>query len=192
MNVSEKCLEWDEDDDDDDDWDEEDKNKSKLRRAWDKFIEFFARIFDKFLSIFKKKKKGEDEEEEEEEDPNRLITKMGINFWLYVLFLGLFIGFLVLIPLTTMFQNMVEEEIAVLESFQSIDFSEILHGWDYITDIIIQKNIDRLWDQDLELEHYTMDMGNGNDLFIIRRPTFDTTCTSREIYPIDTNKRWNS
>ncbi|MHA1109682.1 MAG: DUF4240 domain-containing protein [Promethearchaeota archaeon] len=141
-----EMLEWDEDDEMDDDWDDEDKNKSKLRRAWDKFIEFFARIFDKFMKIFRKKKKGEDDDEEEE-DPNRLVTKIGINFWLYVTFLVMFIGFLVLIPCTTIFQNFAAEKIAVLESFQSIDFSEIVYIWDYVSDTIIQKNINRLLDR---------------------------------------------
>ncbi|TFG18889.1 MAG: DUF4240 domain-containing protein [Promethearchaeota archaeon] len=137
----------DEEDDDDEDWNEEDKNKSKLRRAWDKFVEFFARIFDKFLSIFRKKKKGEDEEEEREEDPYRLVTKMGVNFWLYITFMVMFVGFLVLIPLTTLFQNLVAEKIAVYESFQAMDFSEIMYGWDYLTNQIIQRKINRLVDR---------------------------------------------
>ncbi len=142
-----EMLEEDEDDEEEEDWDEEDKNKSKLRRAWDKFIEFFARIFDKFLSIFRKKKKSEDEEEEREVDPYRLVTKMGINFWLYITFLVMFVGFLALIPLTTLFQNNVADQIAVLEGFQSINFSEIMYGWDYLTDQIIQRRINRLIDR---------------------------------------------
>ncbi len=111
-----EMLEWDEDSDD---WDDEDKGKSKLRRAWDKFVEFFAKIFDKFVKFFSKKKKDEEEEEEEEKPTNRLTTNMGVNFWLYLAFLVLFLGFIAMIPVTFILQNNTLIDISQLEGMEA-------------------------------------------------------------------------
>lgn len=114
-----EMLEWEEDDEEDDWEEEENKNKSKLRKAWDKFIEFFARIFDKFIKFFSKKKKaGEEEEEKVKIDPNKLITNISINFWLYLGFLVLALGFLALIPLTSVIQSNIAEKIATIRGYQ--------------------------------------------------------------------------
>jgi hypothetical protein len=144
-----EMIEWEEEEEEEEeeeDWDDEDKDKSKLRRFWDKVVEFFAKVFDGFLNLFRKREKDEEEEEEEKEEPsNRLVTKREINMWLYLAFFVMFIGFIALIPLTIMFRNNVMEQILTLEFYQSFiaDFqiSSLSSSWEYFTDIIIARTI---------------------------------------------------
>jgi len=137
-------IEWDEEEEEGE-WDE-DKGKSKIRRAWDKFVEFFAGIFDKFLNLFRRKKKGKEEEEKAEEvDPNRLRTKLGINFWMYLTFLVMSLGFVALIICTRVIQNNITEKIAALRSLQALDLQKYIGIWNYLTDVIIERFIDNRW-----------------------------------------------
>ncbi|MBN2155401.1 MAG: DUF4240 domain-containing protein [Candidatus Lokiarchaeota archaeon] len=140
-----EMLEWEEEEEEEE-WDE-DEGKNKLRRVWDKLVGFFANIVDKFLKLFRKKGKEEEQEEEKEEfAANRISTKLKINFWFYIGFMVLFLGFVALIPLTVMFQHQIEKKIFLLTEIQANTsyLQSISFTWDYFTGIIIDRYITKL------------------------------------------------
>jgi hypothetical protein len=135
-----EMLEWDEEEED---WDDEEKNKSKLRKAWDKFVEFFARIFDWFIKLFSKKKKEEKEGKDKKlEDQNKLTTKIGVNFWLYLAFLVLGLGFLAMIPATVAFIGNINAKIELIRWYQDrLSFLNTTFVNRYIEGIIVDGKV---------------------------------------------------